>query len=81
MSEPLFFSLGNSSIVCLYLYAFEVVKTLKMSTTNTMMIEIIKVSNIQYPSILHFNMKAYRFPKNFLFVTMKKGKVYNRGGN
>ncbi len=49
MSEPLFFSVGNSSIVCLYLYAFEIVKTLKMSTINTMMMEIIKVSNMYIP--------------------------------
>lgn len=75
MSEPLFFSVG-SSIVCLYLYAFEIVKTLKMSTTNTMMMEMIKVSNMCNPPYSIINVKAYYFPKFFLFATMEKGKVY-----
>lgn len=34
-----------------------------------------------HPSTLYFNVKAYRFPKIFLFATIEKGKVYNGGGN
>lgn len=69
MSEPLLFSVGNSSMVCLYLYAFEIVKTLKMSTTNTMMIEIIKVSNIYIPP--HFMLMQKRIIFQMFFCLLQ----------